>query len=48
MALRPKLNFVVLDPGSGKARPGAFVTMYASNTLEKAEWKLPEISSISA
>jgi hypothetical protein len=33
---RPKLNFVVLDPGSGKARPGALVTIYAANTLSKA------------
>ena len=30
---RPKLNVVVLDPGSGKARPGAWVTFYFANTL---------------
>jgi hypothetical protein len=35
MALRPKVNLVVLDPGSGKARPGAWVTFYNSNTLDK-------------
>jgi hypothetical protein len=33
---RPKANFVVLDPGSGRARPGAWVTFYLANTLEKA------------
>lgn len=33
---RPKANLVVLDPGSGKARPGAFVTIYNANTLDKA------------
>jgi len=36
VALRPKFNFVVIDPGSGKARPGAWVTVYGSNTLDKA------------
>jgi hypothetical protein len=36
MALRPKVNLVVLDPGSGKARPGAWVTIYGANTLDKA------------
>jgi hypothetical protein len=35
MALRPKLNFTILDPGSGKARPGAWVTFYGANTLVK-------------
>jgi hypothetical protein len=34
--LRPKANLVILDPGSGKARPGAFVTIYRANTLDKA------------
>jgi hypothetical protein len=33
--VRPKLNFVVMDPGSGRARPGAWVTFYKANTLEK-------------
>jgi hypothetical protein len=33
---RPKANLVVLDPGSGKARPGAFVTIYRANTLDLA------------
>jgi hypothetical protein len=33
---RPKANLVVLDPGSGKARPGAYVTLYLANTLTKA------------
>jgi hypothetical protein len=32
--LRPKVNLVVLDPGSGKARPGALVTFYRANTLD--------------
>jgi len=32
MALRPKANLVVLDPGSGKARPGAMVSIYQANT----------------
>jgi hypothetical protein len=32
---RPKANLVVLDPGSGKARPGAWVTIYFANTLNK-------------
>lgn len=32
---RPKANVVVLDPGSGKARPGAWVTFYDANTLTK-------------
>lgn len=35
MALRPKLNFVVNDPASGKARPGAWVTIYDANTVTK-------------
>ena len=33
---RPKMNCVILDPGSGKARPGAYVTVYLANTLTKA------------
>jgi hypothetical protein len=33
--MRPKVNLVVLDPGSGRARPGAWVTFYHSNTLDK-------------
>src|SRR4029453_9438309 len=33
---RPKANLVVLDPGSGKARPGGFVTIYRANTLDLA------------
>jgi hypothetical protein len=36
MALRPKVNLVVLDPGSGKARPGAWVTFYTANTFTPA------------
>ena len=32
---RVKVNYVVLDPGSGKARPGAHVTFYDANTLTK-------------
>jgi hypothetical protein len=30
---RPKLNLTVLDPGSGRAQPGAWVSVYAANTL---------------
>jgi len=33
---RPKLNLVVLDPASGRARPGAWVTIFWSNTLSLA------------
>jgi hypothetical protein len=32
--LRPKVNLVVLDPGSGRTRPGAWVTFYKANTLD--------------
>jgi hypothetical protein len=30
---RPKFNFTVLDPGSGRSQPGAWVSIYAANTL---------------
>lgn len=30
---RPKLNLVILDPASGRARPGAWVSIYHANTL---------------
>jgi hypothetical protein len=33
---RPKLNFTVLDPGSGRAQPGAWVSLYLANTLTLA------------
>lgn len=33
---RPKLNLVVIDPASGRSRPGAFVTIYWANTLSLA------------
>jgi hypothetical protein len=33
MPARPKLNLTVLDPGSGRARPGAWVSVYLANTL---------------
>jgi len=33
---RPKLNLVVIDPASGRSRPGAFVTIYWANTLTPA------------
>jgi hypothetical protein len=33
---RPKLNLVVLDPGSGRAQPGAWVSVYLANTLTLA------------
>jgi hypothetical protein len=33
---RPKFNFAVLDPGSGRAQPGAWVSVYLANTLTLA------------
>jgi hypothetical protein len=36
VALRPKLNLVVVDPASGRPRPLAWVTIYPSNTLTLA------------
>jgi hypothetical protein len=33
---KPKLNLVVLDPGSGKARPGASVSIFQANTTTLA------------
>jgi hypothetical protein len=36
VALRPKLNLVVIDPSSGRPRPLAWVTIYPSNTLTLA------------
>jgi hypothetical protein len=33
---RPKLNLVVIDPASGRSRPGAFVTIYWANTQSLA------------
>jgi hypothetical protein len=34
---RPKANITVLDPGSGKARPGAWVSFYLANTSTLAQ-----------
>jgi hypothetical protein len=31
--LRPKLNLVIQDPASGRARPGAWVSVYRANTF---------------
>jgi hypothetical protein len=31
--LRPKLNLVIQDPASGRARPGAWVSVYTANTF---------------
>jgi hypothetical protein len=31
--LRPKLNLVIQDPNSGRARPGALVSIYLANTF---------------
>lgn len=33
---RPKLNLVVIDPASGRARPGSYVSIYWANTLSLA------------
>jgi hypothetical protein len=33
---RPKANLVILDPGSGRARPDAWVTIYLANTQSLA------------
>jgi len=34
--LRPKLNLVIQDPSSGRARPGAWVSIYLANTFALA------------
>jgi hypothetical protein len=45
--LRPKLNFVVLDPSSGRAQPGAWVSIYLANTLTLTTlWADDDVSTL--
>jgi hypothetical protein len=44
---RPKLNFAVLDPGSGRAQPGAWVSIYVANTLTLTTlWADDDVSTL--
>jgi hypothetical protein len=44
---RPKLNLTVLDPGSGRAQPGAWVSIYLANTLTLTTlWADDDVSTL--
>jgi hypothetical protein len=44
---RPKMNLVALDPGSGRAQPGAWVSVYLANTLTLTTlWADDDVSTL--